>query len=221
MKPIRILLADDHTVLRQGMAEVLDSQPDMEVVAQAKGGREAYLLTARHKPDVALLDINMPEMDGVAATEAITAEFPNTGVIILTMYKRDTYLFEAIKAGASGYLLKEVELEELLAAIRAVARGDAVIDPAITGRVMNEIRGRRKPAGPAREIGLAEKDLAILRYIVQGLTNQEIADRLSISEKTVRNRLSLVFKRFNLKNRTDAALFAIREGVVDDGEQAE
>lgn len=215
--PIRILLADDHTVLRQGMAQVLESQPDMTVVAQAGDGREAVDLAQQHRPDIILMDINMPALDGVAAARHITAEQPGTGIIILTMYRRDDYVFEAIKAGASGYLLKEVELDELLASVRAVAQGEAVIDSAIASRVLAELR-RPKPKPAEAEPALAERDLNILRFLAQGLTNQEIADQLSISEKTVRNRLSLVFRQLHLENRTQAALYALREGLVEQEE---
>lgn len=215
MSEIRILLADDHNVLRQGMAQVLDTQPDITVVAQARTGKKAYQLAMQHRPDVILMDINMPEMDGVAATQQITAELPQTGIIILTMYRRDDYVFEAIKAGASGYLLKEVELDELLSAIRAVAQGEAVIDPSIAGRVLDELRQPRQ--APAEEVPeLATRDLEILQLVAQGLSNQEIADQLFLAEKTIRNRLSLIFKRLHLENRTQAALYALREGLVDD-----
>lgn len=216
MGEIRVLLADDHTVLRQGIAQVLESQADMTVVAQAKNGLEAVNLTKKYRPNVALLDINMPEMDGVEATRHITTELPETGVIILTMYRRDDYIFEAIKAGASGYLLKEVELSELLRAVRAVARGEAVIDAAIAGRVMAELRSSRTLVKETTsEESLAERDVEILQLLAQGLSNQEIADQLSLSEKTVRNRLSLVFRQLHLKNRTEAALYAMREGLID------
>ncbi|MFQ5401306.1 MAG: response regulator [Anaerolineae bacterium] len=210
--PIRIILADDHNVLRQGMAQVLQAQPDMTVVAQAGNGREALELTRQHQPNVVLMDINMPEMDGVEAARKITARLPQTGVIILTMYRRDDYVFEAIKAGASGYLLKEVELDELLTAVRAVAGGEAVIDPAIAGRVLAEFR--RPKAGKPETEPLAERDVEILRLLAGGLSNQEIADQLHLSEKTIRNRLSLIFRQLHLKNRTQAALYAMREGLV-------
>ena len=211
---IRILLADDHTVLRQGMAQAISFQPDMEVVAQAANGREAIALAQSQQPDVILLDINMPELDGVAATRQITETLPKIGIIILTMYRRDDYIIEAIKAGASGYLLKEVELEELLAAIRAVARGEAVIDPTLATRVFAELRQPQpEPTPPATE--LAARDIDILRLLAEGLSNQEIADQLAISEKTVRNRLSLIFRQLQLENRTQAALYALREGLVD------
>ncbi len=215
MSEIRVLLADDHNVLRQGMAQVLEAQPDITVVAQASNGKEAYRLAMQHQPDVILMDINMPEMDGVAAAQKITAELPQTGIIILTMYRRDDYVFEAIKAGASGYLLKEAELDELLDAIRAVAQGEAVIDPSIAGRVLAELRRpRRTPVEAVPE--LADRDLEILQLVAQGLSNQEIADRLFLAEKTIRNRLSLIFKRLHLENRTQAALYALREGLIDE-----
>ena len=187
---ITVLLADDHTVLRQGMAQVLEMQPDMRVVAQADDGEEAVGLVGRHRPDIVLMDINMPGMDGVEAARRITAQWPETGVIILTMYRRDDYVFEAIKAGANGYLLKEVELDELLSAVRSVARDEAVIDSAIASRVLAEFRRPRQ-------------------------TEEEIADQLSIAEKTVRNRLSGIFRRLHLENRTQAALYAVREGIAD------
>jgi DNA-binding NarL/FixJ family response regulator len=210
---ITILLADDHNVLRQGIAQMLDAQPDMKVVAQAGNGTDAVDLACTNQPDIALLDIKMPKMDGVEAARRITAELPQTNVIILTMYRHDEYVFEAIKAGASGYLLKEVELDELLAAIRAVARGEAVIDPAIAKRVLAEFRQPEKIKKPL-ESTLSERDEDILRLVAQGLSNQEISERLFISEKTVRNRLSLVFHQLHLKNRTEAALYAMREGLV-------
>jgi len=212
---IRVLLADDHNVLRQGMAQVLDMQSDVQVVAQADNGAEAVRLAAKHQPDIVLMDINMPGMDGVEAARRITANFPETGVIILTMYRRDDYVFEAIKAGANGYLLKEVELEELLDAIRAVARGEAVIDSAIASRVLAEFR-RPEPA-VEEEPDLAERDIEILRLLAQGLSNQDIADQLFIAEKTVRNRLSGIFRRLHLENRTQAALYAIQEGIAEPG----
>lgn len=210
---ITILLADDHNVLRQGIAQMLETQPDMKVVAQAGNGNDAVDLALAHKPDIALLDINMPEMDGVEAAQRITAELPETGIIVLTMYRRDDYVFEAIKAGASGYLLKEAELDELLTAIRAVAQGEAVIDPAIAGRVLAEFRQPQKN-NKAASPELSDRDVDILRLVAQGLPNQEIADQLFISEKTVRNRLSMVFNQLHLKNRTEAALYAVREGLV-------
>jgi two-component system, NarL family, response regulator LiaR len=215
MDMIRILLADDHNVLRQGIAQVLEAQTDMTVVAEAQNGWEALLLARKHRPGIALLDINMPAIDGVEAARTISTELPETKVIILTMYRRDDYVFEAIKAGASGYLLKEVELAELLKAIRAVARGEAVVDPAIATRLLDELRLPPGPQQPEPEDSLTERDLDILRLVARGLTNQQIADQLFVAEKTVRNRLSLIFRQLHLKNRTEAALYALRRGLAD------
>jgi NarL family two-component system response regulator LiaR len=215
VKQIRILLADDHRVLRQGMAQALEAQPDMSVVAQASNGVEAVRLAKSHGPDVALVDINMPEMDGVEATRRITAVSPQTAIIILTMYRHGDYVVESIKAGASGYLLKEVELEEVLAAIRAVARGEAVMDPVIAGRVLAELRSPQSVETQPSELQLSARDVEILHFLAKGLSNQEIAGHLHIAEKTVRNRLSLIYRNLNLENRTQAALYALREGLID------
>ena len=216
---IHVLLADDHNVLRQGMAQVLDMQPDMQVVAQAENGEEAVRLAQLYRPEIILMDINMPGMDGVAAARRITAEQPDTGIIILTMYRRDDYVFEAIKAGASGYLLKEIELDELLAAIRAVAQGEAVIDSAIASRVLAEFRRPDPVDTTETKPNLDERDVDILRLLAQGLSNQEIADQLYIAEKTVRNRLSGIFRRLHLENRTQAALYALQEGLAKEDKE--
>ncbi len=213
---IRVLLVDDHNVLRQGMAQALETQPDMTVVAQAGNGVEAVKLTQDHQPDVILMDINMPQMDGVEATRQITAVSPHSGIIILTMYRRDNYVFEAIKAGARGYLLKEVELDELLEGIRTVAHGEAIIDPAIASRVLASFR--KPEPKPDNEPDLTERDLDILHLLAKGLTNQEIADQLNIAEKTVRNRLTQIFRKLHLENRSQAIVYALQEGLTDDEE---
>ena len=212
---ITILLADDHRVLRQGMAQALESQPDMVVVAQANNGLEAVELVEIHQPDVALVDINMPEIDGVEATRRITADSPHTRIIILTMYRQGDVVVEAIKAGASGYLLKVVELEEVLSAIRAVARGEAVMDPAIAGRVLAELRSPKSPDNQLSKLQLSDRDLEILSLLAKGRSNLQIAEQLQIAEKTVRNRLTVIYRNLNLENRTQAALFALREGLLD------
>lgn len=215
-EPITILLADDHRVLRQGMAQALEAQPDMVVVAQANNGAEAVLLAESLRPTVAVIDIHMPEMDGVEAARQIKNVAPQTRVIMLTMQRHGDYVVEAIKAGASGYLLKEVELDALLAGIRAIARGEAVMDPSIAGRVLAELR--QKPESEEQKLteqGLSERDVEILRLLAKGQSNQEIADQLFLAEKTVRNRLSIIFRKLHLDNRTQAALYALREGLVE------
>lgn len=212
---IRVLLADDHNVLRQGMAQALEIQPDITVVAQADNGLEAVELARQYQPDVLLMDISMPKMDGVEATRQITAVSPESSIIILTMYRRDDYVFEAIKAGASGYLLKEVELDELLAGIRAVAAGEAIIDTAVASRVLAAFREKPDPK-TAEKPKLDERDLDILRLLAKGLTNQEIADEMNFAEKTIRNRLTQIFRKLHLENRSQAILYALREGLSDE-----
>jgi two-component system NarL family response regulator len=211
---IRILLADDHRVLRQGMAQALETQADMVVVAQADNGLEAVELAKVHRPTVALVDINMPEMDGVEATRQIRVVSPQTRIIMLTMYRDRDYIIEAIKAGANGYLLKEVELEEVLAAVRAVAKGESVMDSAIAGQVLAELRGSQSEDSAAPKQALPERDIEILRLLAKGKSNQEIAEQLFVAEKTVRNRLTLIYRQLDLDNRTQAALYALREDLV-------
>ena len=197
-----------------GQAKMVDvgQKPDTERLAVASGSVVMRPQTLQliiegniKKGDV----LTVAQMAGVMAAKRITADLPETRIIILTMYRRDDYVFEAIKVGASGYLLKEAELDELLAAIRTVAEGGAVIDPAIAMRVIAELRQPKKPEKPAKPI-LNERDIEILKLLVEGLSN-----RLSISEKTVRNRLSLIFRKLHLENRTQAALYALKEGLVE------
>jgi DNA-binding NarL/FixJ family response regulator len=215
MNEITIVLADDHNVLREGIAQVLESQSDMTVLAQAKDGAEAIALITKLQPTIALLDINMPEQNGVQVTREIQRTSSETKVIILTMYKTSEYVFDAVKAGALGYLLKEAEMKELLEAVRAVARGDAVLDSAIAQKVLDEFR---KPAGekearPEEVDDLKLQDKNILTLIGQGYSNAEIAQELSFAEKTVRNRLTQIFKQLHIKNRTEAALYAVKKGL--------
>lgn len=212
MSEMRVLLADDHQMLRQGIAQIIDEQPDMVVVAQANNGQEAVELTEQLKPDIVLLDINMPVLDGVAAARQIAQAHPATGIIILTMYRRDQYVFEAIKAGANGYILKEATLEELLAAIRAVSRGEAVIDSALAKLLLQELKSADAPE--IQEPQLHQRDIQLLQHLSEGLSNQEIAGRMELAEKTVRNRLSSLCRQLQLKNRTQAVLYALEAGLV-------
>ncbi len=216
MKKIRIILADDHNVLRQGIAQVLESQEDMHVIAQASTGKEAITLIREHHPDIILLDINMPDLNGLEVTQRVTSDFPDLGVIILTMYRSDDYVFKAIEAGARGYLLKEAEMDELLAAVRNVSKGQSVIDSSLTDRVFAKLRGEIKPVQDDEIKDLPKRDLEILRLIAKGFSNKEISEQIFITEKTIRNRLSLLFQRLNIKNRTEAALFAIQKGLVEE-----
>ncbi len=215
----RVLIADDHTMFRQGLKQLLETQPDLQAVGEAGDGLEAVEKALALRPDVVLVDINMPGMDGVTAIRQISEKCPGARCIVITMYRRDRYLFEAIKAGAYGYLLKDADAADLLRAIRAVRRGEALVDPSIAARLLEEFR--RPEPGAAPQEQLTQRDLEVLRLVAQGLNNFEIAERLFISEKTVRNRLSVVFQKLHLSNRTEAALYALREGLasLDDEEE--
>ena len=214
-RPIRLLIADDHTMVRQGLSQICDAEPNMQVVGQAADGQEAIRLAHLVQPDVVIMDINMPVLDGVQATRHITEAQPGMGVIILTMYRQNQYVFEAIKAGARAYLLKDADSEELLRAIRAVASGEALLDSAIALKMIEEFRRLQSdPVGADGISPLTDRELDILRLVAQGLDNNEIGDRLGLSEKTVRNRLTVVFEKLHVNNRTQAALYALRRGLA-------
>lgn len=213
---IRILIADDHTMVRQGLSQILNAEPDLTVVGEAADGQEATRLAGLMEPDVVIMDINMPLLDGVQATRYITRYQPQTGVIILTMYRQDQYVFEAIKAGARAYLLKDADSDELLRAIRIVADGEALLDSAIALKMMEEFRRLQgdPPLGADGITLLTERELEIVRLVAQGLENSEIGNRLGLSEKTVRNRLTTIFEKLHVNNRIQAALYALRQGIA-------
>lgn len=214
---VRVLIADDHTMFRQGLRQILETQEEMEVVGEAGDGLEAVEQAVILQPDVVLMDINMPGLDGVSAIRQITQRCPRAKSVVLTMYRRDRYLFEAIKAGAYGYLLKDADAADLLRAIRAVVQGEALVDPSIALRLLDELR--RRDEQPEPQVVLTQRDVEVLRLVAQGLANSEIAQKLVVSEKTVRNRLSVIFQKLHLSNRTEAALYALREGLAPlDGE---
>jgi len=214
MERIRVLVADDHTLVRQGLAQLLEAE-GIEVVGQAADGEEACRKALALKPDVVLMDIGLPRCDGIEATRCITAREPKVKVLILTMHRRDDYVFRAIKAGASGYILKEADSSELLRAVRAAHRGEALLDPGMARRILEEFR-RMGGEGDGEEVQvhLTPREREILRLVAQGASNQEIAAELGIAEKTVRNRLSTIFTKLHLNNRTQAAIYALREGLV-------
>ncbi|HRN18067.1 MAG: response regulator transcription factor [Truepera sp.] len=212
----RLLLCDDHAMFRQGLRSILETEDDFRVIGEASKGREAIRYALETRPDVILMDIQMPELDGVAATKAILAEHPDARVIILTMYRQDRYVFEAVKAGARGYLLKDAGAAELVDAIRRVAAGETLLNAEMAASILDEFRKLGDmPKHPEHKLSeLTEREEAILRLLAQGATNQEIATSLNVSEKTVRNRLSEIFSKLRLNNRTQAALYALREGIA-------
>ena len=223
---IRILIADDHTMVRQGLTQICNAEPDMEVVGQAADGQEASRLALQLEPHVVVMDINMPVLDGVQATSYITENVPAVGVLILTMYRQDQYVFEAIKAGARAYLLKDADSDELLRSIRIVASGEALLDSSIALKMMDEFRRmQQSPAGcgdSGRDIAqLSDREREILRLVAQGLDNGEIGERLGLSEKTIRNRLTQIFEKLQVNNRIQATLVALRQGLASLDEEEE
>ncbi len=212
---IRVLIADDHNLVRQALAQMLQTEPDMTVVAQAANAQEAVERCKLLAPDIVLMDIHMPRgSEGIEATRKITEQNPQVKVIMLTMERQDEYLFEAIKAGAVGYLLKNANAQELIEAIRAVAAGEATLTPLMARKVIEEFRRlteRESQGGPYEHLTERERD--ILSLLGQGASNHEIAQKLGISEKTVRNRLSVIFHKLHINNRTQAAIFALKRGL--------
>jgi DNA-binding NarL/FixJ family response regulator len=212
---IRILIADDHEVVRIGLAALLDGQPGLSVVAQAGSGDEAVRLARMHRPDVAVLDIRMPHGSGVDACRTITAELAGTQVVMLTSHADADALFDAIDAGASGYVLKRVGSGELVNAVRTVAEGGSLLDPAVTRTVLDRLRNasRLEEAGAFAE--LTEQERRVLAHVADGASNREIADRMGLAEKTVRNYVSSVLAKLALESRAQAAGYAIRNRLPE------
>jgi len=211
-EPISVLIVDDHAVVRQGVRAFLETHPDIIVVGEAASGTEAIRLVQEHIPDVAIVDLLLPEMDGIETTRQIRRISPHTQVVVLTSYDEDRYIFPALRAGALSYILKEVSPAELVEAIRRAARGEAVLHPRVARRVIQEIRGEEAGLNPFAE--LTERELEVLRLIAEGLSNAEIAERLVISQKTVKDHVSNILSKLHLADRTQAAVYAWREGLV-------
>ena len=212
-EPITVLLVDDHAMVRQGVRAFLETQNDIAVVAEAGSGEEAVRLATEHAPDVALVDLIMPGMDGVEATRRLTARSPRTNVVVLTSYHDDEHVFPAIRAGALSYILKEVGPDELADAVRKAAVGEAVLHPQVAARVVRELHGARRDE-PNAFHDLSERELEVLKLIAEGLSNAEISNRLFISEKTTKSHVSNILSKLHLADRTQAAVYAWREGVV-------
>lgn len=210
--PIRILITDDHPIVRRGLRTLILSEPGLEVVAEAEDGIEAVLKMRQFAPDLILLDLVMPRQDGLTTIQKIRRENSAVGILVLTSFADEEKIFPAIKAGASGYLLKDTAPEQLLQAIRDVHAGKSSLDPTVALKVIQELN--RPSTLPLTEEPLTEREMDILRLVAQGLTNQEIADRLYIGERTVGNHISNILNKLHLANRTQAALYALREGLV-------
>lgn len=206
--PIRVLLADDHSVVRKGLRGFLELDDSFEIVGEAANGEEAVELAAQHKPDVVLMDILMPKMDGIAATEIIRRDLPDTEVIALTSVLEDAAVVGAVRAGAIGYLLKDVEGDDLCKAIKAAAAGQVQLSAQAAARLVREVRAPEAPGS------LSERETEVLRLIAQGYSNKEVAQLLGLSDKTVKTHVHRVLAKLGLPSRTQAALYAIRVGLV-------
>jgi DNA-binding NarL/FixJ family response regulator len=217
---IRVLVVDDQTIVRAGFAALLGAQPDITVVGQAGNGKEAVRLAERHHPDIVLMDIRMPEMDGIEATHRILKAAKNEiRVVVLTTFDVDEYVYEALSAGASGFLLKDSTADDLVAAVRIVARGDALLAPQVTGRLIREFSRQRRnfPQPPPELASLTARETEVLILIAAGLSNGEIAGRLVVSEHTVKTHVARVFTKLSLRDRTQAVVLAYESGLVIPG----
>jgi len=209
--PIRVLIAEDHPIMRQGLGVVLDAYEDLALVGEAENGEQAVQLAQALKPDVIVMDIQMPVMDGIQAIQEISNLGLDVRILVLTSYPDDDKVFQAIKAGAMGYFLKETRSEQLAEAIRLVQRGEAALSPAIARKLMQEIKEPTETTLP-QEI-LTQREMEILRYLARGLSNQEIADELVISITTVATHVRNILSKLHLANRTQAALYAVEQGI--------
>lgn len=211
-EPIRILMADDHAIVREGLRSLIATDPQLKLVGEASDGEEAVRLFAELIPDVTLLDLMMPRKDGITTIQEIKARHPEAKILVLTSFVEDEKVFPAIKAGALGYLLKETSPDDLLQAIREVYRGESSLSPAIARKLINELN--RPVDAPQTEEPLSERELEVLVLIAEGLSNQEIADQLVVSVRTVRNHVGNILSKLHLANRTQAALYAVRKGLA-------
>jgi DNA-binding NarL/FixJ family response regulator len=210
----RILLADDHELVRQGIAAMLTKATDIEIVGQARTGREAIEYTRRDLPDVVLMDVKMPDMDGLEATRRIKEERPRTAVIMVTMHDNPNYLRDAVRAGAAGYLLKDVSGEELIDAVRQVASGGAFIESQMLKGMLSEMKPTGQPATSAAK-NLTKREREILSLVAEGMSNREIAEKLVLSPETVKSHVAAILEKLNVSDRTQAAIYAVRNGLVE------
>ncbi len=215
---LRVLIADDHQLFRRGLRMVLDDEDDIEVVAEAGDGRETVELTREHAPDVVVLDVRMPVLSGIEAAREIRAEQPGTRILVLTISDEEDDLYEAIKAGANGYLLKEISIDEIGDAVRQIHAGQSLITPSMASKLLEEFaalvrRDEQPPEVPAPR--LTPREMEVLEHIAKGMNNRDIANALFISENTVKNHVRNILEKLHLRSRMEAVLYAVRENLLE------
>ena len=215
---IRVLICDDQMVVRLGLRAILSTAPGIEVIGEASDGAEALAFVAETRPDVVLMDLKMPGMNGVQTTRALRERYPEVGILILTTYDADEWVFDAIRAGAAGYLLKDTPREGLVAAIEGTAAGETHVDPAVAGKLFRQVARSPAPTAQPLAADLSPRELEVLRLLARGLNNADIARQLFLSEGTVRNYVSAILSKLDVSDRTQAAVLALRHGIADDGE---
>lgn len=212
--PINVLLVDDHAVLRDGLSNIISLEEDMQVVGQANSGTEALQMIDELEPHVVLMDINMPGMSGVEAIRRIRAKNQQIAVLVLTMYDRDEYLYESIRAGATGYLLKDAPSADVIEAIRSASRGESTLHPVMARKLLDNLSGEKKSDRGGKDDSLTPRELDVLQLMVKGLSNKEIAEQLFISDKTVKIHVSNILKKLGVKSRSQAIIYAIQHELV-------
>jgi DNA-binding NarL/FixJ family response regulator len=219
VRRLRLLLADDQAMVRAGFRMILDAEDDMEVVAEAEDGEQAVYAAQRLRPDVVLMDVQMPRVDGLEATRRITGDAGTTSqVVILTTFERDDYIFEALRAGASGFLLKNAPPDDLVHAVRVVARGDSLLAPSVTRRIIEDVCRRGGPRRPDAGTGrLTEREAEVLRMLATGKSNAELAAELFVGEGTIKTHVSSVLAKLGLRDRVQAVVYAYETGLVQPG----
>jgi len=216
-KRIRVLIADDHQVVRDGLSAILQTKDDIVVVGEARDGMEAVEKARQLQPDVILMDISMPRMNGVEATRVLKEQVPHSKIVVLTMYEEEEYIFDLVKTGVAGYLLKNSDSALIVKAIRAAAKGESFLHPAIASKILTEFTSLAEHRGKTPSKGksdLTDREQGVLQQIAEGKTNKEIANHLSISEKTVKNHVRNIFHKLDVYDRTQAAIQAIRRGII-------
>lgn len=218
MERIKILIVDDHRVVREGLSAILKSKENIQVLGEAQDGLEAVEKARALLPDVILMDVSMPKMTGVEATRIIKREFPHIGIIALTMYEEQQYIFDLVRGGATGYLLKDSDSDQIVKAIQAVYRGESLIHPSVASKILAEFSLLAQKKGKKSgwvEHDLTEREITVLRLVADGKTNKEIANNLDLSEKTVKNHVRNIFHKLQVYDRTQAAILAIRKGLIE------